>query len=258
MKLSGQPFHQFFSNFYSLQAYSSHLECITEDQKYGGANYKAPEMKGKNKQNQWIQVIDQLFLVGRFFNDNSFFEQNIKDLIAENSYPKDVQYILQSLISYDNIPRKKAKFINFIKNSFRIRDELLITKVWDVFENSIKAKQVDAKQNNGNAGDQDDLSNSGIKRKDSPENDNSTNNVKKAKSEASDNDVPTQQLKLKKVVEDFIAEKGSIKIDKLKKKVLHLYNQNGYDNDLEILSKFEKIIKKKKFILNDNLISLNE
>lgn len=47
----------FFSSINnSLQTYSQHIECITEDQKYGGLNFKQAEFKGKAKQNDWMQV----------------------------------------------------------------------------------------------------------------------------------------------------------------------------------------------------------
>ncbi|XP_017482870.1 PREDICTED: uncharacterized protein LOC108371776 [Rhagoletis zephyria] len=83
---------------FDTQSYNKHYECISEDQKYGGQNYQQPEFKGKAKQNDWVQ--------------------KIKSLISENQYPREIQNILNSLVSYDNIPRKKPKFANFVKNSF--------------------------------------------------------------------------------------------------------------------------------------------
>ena len=38
--------------------YNSHNSCVSEDQKYGGLDYKPKEnsTKGKTKQEEWVQV----------------------------------------------------------------------------------------------------------------------------------------------------------------------------------------------------------
>ncbi len=43
----------------SGKTYNSHNECVSEDQKYGGIDFKAKEgsQKGKAKQEIWIQVL---------------------------------------------------------------------------------------------------------------------------------------------------------------------------------------------------------
>eukprot|EP00966_Prymnesium_polylepis_P277497 6411575-Prymnesium_polylepis.1 len=41
---------------------------------------------------------------------------------------------MQTLLKYDNIPRKKAKFVNFAKNSLNLKAdrEGIAEKLWDV------------------------------------------------------------------------------------------------------------------------------
>ncbi len=44
---------------FSGDAYKDHVKCISENEKYGGKNYKAPVGKGNKgeaKQEQWLQV----------------------------------------------------------------------------------------------------------------------------------------------------------------------------------------------------------
>ena len=50
---------------------------------------------------------------------------------------------------FENIPRKKAKFTNFIQNSMRTGDKKAIEEIWSVFEKSFnqqrKEQQTQAK-----------------------------------------------------------------------------------------------------------------
>lgn len=71
--------------------YSSHIKCITEDQKYGGSNYVSKENKGERKQEEWVMKIKE-----KVANTQNM-EPQLKDL-------------LQRIILHSNIPRKEAKF----------------------------------------------------------------------------------------------------------------------------------------------------
>ena len=42
--------------------------------------------------------------------------------------------VLEQMRGYENIPRKRAKFLNFAKNSFNIRAAGVVEKVWDALE----------------------------------------------------------------------------------------------------------------------------
>ncbi|KFW78447.1 Cell growth-regulating nucleolar protein [Manacus vitellinus] len=98
--------------------YKEHVKCISEDQKYGGKGFEAKTNKGDAKQQEWIQKIHEV-------------------MKKPNISPK-VRNILEQMRAFDNIPRKKVKFQNWIKNSLRITDSTLQDQVWDVFSEATR------------------------------------------------------------------------------------------------------------------------
>ncbi|XP_078398118.1 cell growth-regulating nucleolar protein [Cetorhinus maximus] len=97
--------------------YKAHIKCISEDEKYGGKGFEAKVKKGDVKQQQWIQKIHE-----------AMNESNVSPKVRE---------ILKQMDSYDNIPRKKAKFQNWMKNSLNIYNEALQGQVWEIFAAAI-------------------------------------------------------------------------------------------------------------------------
>ncbi|XP_036407491.1 cell growth-regulating nucleolar protein [Megalops cyprinoides] len=93
--------------------YKNHVKCISEDQKYGGKGYEAKSNKGDVKQQQWIQRIHEAM-------NKPGISPKLKD-------------VLNQVSSYDNVPRKKAKFQNWMKNSLKIYNTSLYDQVWDIF-----------------------------------------------------------------------------------------------------------------------------
>lgn len=93
--------------------YKNHIKCITEDQKYGGKGYEAKSNKGDVKQQQWIQRIQEAM-------NKPGISAKLKD-------------VLNQVSSYDNVPRKKSKFQNWMKNSLKIHNPTLHDQVWDIF-----------------------------------------------------------------------------------------------------------------------------
>ncbi|NWH88577.1 LYAR protein, partial [Aegithalos caudatus] len=98
--------------------YKEHVRCVSEDQKYGGKGFEAKTNKGDAKQQEWIQKIHEV-------------------MKKPNISPK-VRNILEQMRAFDNIPRKKVKFQNWIKNSLRINDSNLQDEVWDVFSEATR------------------------------------------------------------------------------------------------------------------------
>ncbi|XP_056411112.1 cell growth-regulating nucleolar protein [Hyla sarda] len=96
--------------------YKTHLKCITEDEKYGGKGFEAKGFKGDAKQQQWLQ--------------------RIKEAMKKPNLSNGIRNILNQISTYDNIPRKKAKFQNWIRNSIKVNDPALQDEVWDIFEDS--------------------------------------------------------------------------------------------------------------------------
>ncbi|KAM8808565.1 cell growth-regulating nucleolar protein [Eudromia elegans] len=106
--------------------YKDHVKCISEDQKYGGKGFEAKTNKGDAKQQEWIQKIHEV-------------------MKKPNISPK-VRNILEQMRVFDNIPRKKVKFQNWMKNSLRITDSTLQDQVWDIFSEATRNNSSDQKQ----------------------------------------------------------------------------------------------------------------
>lgn len=121
------------------EEYAAHTKCITEAERYGGKNYvpKAGANKGERKQQEWLNVVNNLL-------------NNSMDLSpAERSF-------LNTLTKFDNIPRKKAKFMNFVRSALGNRTNVhLIESVWNRMEaaqkNNIESTVEQQQPENGNA-----------------------------------------------------------------------------------------------------------
>ncbi|NXL61666.1 LYAR protein, partial [Chordeiles acutipennis] len=98
--------------------YKEHVKCVSEDQKYGGKDFEAKTNKGDAKQQEWIQKIHEV-------------------MKKPNISPK-VRNVLEQMRVFDNIPRKKVKFQNWMKNSLRITDSTLQDQVWDIFSEATR------------------------------------------------------------------------------------------------------------------------
>lgn len=101
--------------------YKSHVKCISENQKYGGKDYEAKTHKGDAKQQAWIQKINEL-------------------IKKPNVSPK-VRELLQQISAFDNVPRKKAKFQNWMRNSLKVHNDALLEEVWDIFSEASSSEQ---------------------------------------------------------------------------------------------------------------------
>lgn len=113
--------------------YQQHIKCISEEEKYSGKDYKPRpgQNKGELKQDAWLQQVQ-------------------KAIDSSSSTPK-VRHLLERLKDYPNIPRKQAKFLNFIKNSMRISDTKLANSVWDILMPVTQPKdKVNEKENDKN------------------------------------------------------------------------------------------------------------
>ncbi|XP_068799474.1 cell growth-regulating nucleolar protein isoform X2 [Struthio camelus] len=106
--------------------YKDHVKCISEDQKYGGKDFEAKTNKGDAKQQEWIQKIHEV-------------------MKKPNISPK-VRNVLEQMRVFDNIPRKKVKFQNWMKNSLRITDGTLQDQVWDIFSEATRNISSEKKQ----------------------------------------------------------------------------------------------------------------
>ncbi|XP_012529404.1 cell growth-regulating nucleolar protein [Monomorium pharaonis] len=105
--------------------YVAHTKCITEAERYGAKDYvpKPSANKGERKQQEWINVVNDL-LNGTVHLSN--VERNFLNILSK----------------YDNIPRKKAKFLNFVRSAIGNRvNASIVESVWDKMENAHKQSQ---------------------------------------------------------------------------------------------------------------------
>jgi len=104
--------------------YAEHTKCITEDEKYSAKGWtpKASANKGERKQLEWIE--------------------NLRALTSDPSVSieGDVRDLLGQVMEHENIPRKRAKFTNFVKNIRRGVRPTTIDKTWELFEQALKKK----------------------------------------------------------------------------------------------------------------------
>ncbi|XP_041833972.1 cell growth-regulating nucleolar protein [Melanotaenia boesemani] len=92
--------------------YKNHIKCISEDQKYGGKGYEAKANKGEVKQQQWIQRVHEAM-------NKPGVSAKLKD-------------VLRQVSTYDNVPRKKARFQNWMRSSLKIANTSLQEEVWHI------------------------------------------------------------------------------------------------------------------------------
>ncbi|XP_020801056.1 cell growth-regulating nucleolar protein [Drosophila serrata] len=116
-------------DFYG-EEYVAHTKCISEAQKYASQSqgFVVKESRNKNaqKQESWMDII-------RAILDNS--EYNLTPALRSS---------FQKLQSVDNVPRKKAKFENFVGNCMRMPRQQA-AQVWDILEKELN-KMKEAKQ----------------------------------------------------------------------------------------------------------------
>jgi len=106
--------------------YKSHNACMSEEQRYskegrsGWDPEKGQGKKGEKRQNIWTT--------------------NLRAILAETqNIEPDVRNIVNTILDHENIPRKKPKFVNFVKNIMRNKVNVhSIDKTWDLFSQALK------------------------------------------------------------------------------------------------------------------------
>lgn len=159
------------------QEYKAHIKCVSEEEKYSGKDYVAKPNQNKNerKQTEWVAMIQNL--VEKVGNTND-----------------ELSSALQRISQHENIPRKKPKFINFLKNILGNRVPPRITEqLWDLISKEIEELRVSKAPNVNNSStkvaektEKTSDEENGIKRKHDGENKNPVNGNKKRKTEPID------------------------------------------------------------------------
>ena len=153
-------------------SYLQHVKCITEDQKYSAKGAKIKENKGEKKQMQWIENLQNLI--------RNKDERNLR-------IEPRVENILDGIMQHDNIPRKRAKFVNFVKNINRGVKPADIEATWDIFELALKHNNKSKNDESGDNKNKQEASKSELIDPDEAKNENKAEG-KKSKADESDDD----------------------------------------------------------------------
>ncbi|KAE8888233.1 hypothetical protein PF005_g6368 [Phytophthora fragariae] len=102
--------------------YAAHTSCISEAEKYEKSLFQGDKNKSKAGKKQTPQ-------------------ERWMDAVQSATCPEDrkLQDVLTRVAGYDNVPRKKNKFINFVSNSLALRDATLVERAWTIYETAFKA-----------------------------------------------------------------------------------------------------------------------
>ncbi|CAG0900979.1 unnamed protein product [Darwinula stevensoni] len=225
------------------EEYSQHTKCITEEEKYEGNDFqpKPSQNKGEKKQEAWIEHINNV-------------------IMTQKKMEPKLRSLLTRLTQYSNIPRKRKKFENFIRNSVKAPNDV-IAKAWDVFESSLRAQKNNDISNGNEEKQSKELLNGSseqgkgaLKRKQQPcEHDDESSPQEKISKQDDADEIPSQEevpkFKWKSVIKQALREADGqeLPVKKLRKKVLSEYHARGGDGKgnrtyEELLVKFDKMI----------------
>lgn len=102
------------------QEYVAHTKCITESERYAakGTFVGKPERnKGAQKQELWTEVLEEL--------------------ATRNTFDNQTRSVLEKIAAQPNVPRKKPKFVNFLKSSMRF-DIRRAEAIWKIIEDGLE------------------------------------------------------------------------------------------------------------------------
>mmetsp|Transcript_8510 Transcript_8510/g.9754 ORF Transcript_8510/g.9754 Transcript_8510/m.9754 type:complete len:174 (+) Transcript_8510:92-613(+) len=120
------------------EEYAQHTSCISEAEKYQGKLYhqynpKASKLSSNNGnvQMRWVDIVKMVASTSKDYKQNG------------------TEKVLQGMMEYDNIPRKRKKFSNFVKNSLNVHSSEVLDEVWGLLETAWKKnkEEMDALKN---------------------------------------------------------------------------------------------------------------
>ncbi|XP_052744959.1 cell growth-regulating nucleolar protein [Bicyclus anynana] len=110
--------------------YEAHTKCITEEERYSGKGFTPKEKKGEKKQNVWVDMI-----------------QSVLD--EQKNASSNVIRIIETISKHNNTPRKKPKFVNFVKNVCGNKTNMKdIDQAWEII--SVKLTELSNLNQNAN------------------------------------------------------------------------------------------------------------
>jgi cell growth-regulating nucleolar protein len=166
----------------------------------------------------------------------------------ENVKEKKLKDMLIQIKDFSNIPRKEAKFINFLVNSFRVRERDLCQRAWQAIDQQVKKLQAESKpiengntQQNGStekdgSTQQNGSTDSPMKNGHQQIKESAENNVKNVEKHSVEDDESKSaiEFKWKKSIKRKLksAEEGTMKLKRLRKEVLEEYRTTCQDTEM--------------------------
>ncbi|KAE8629144.1 hypothetical protein XENTR_v10000369 [Xenopus tropicalis] len=194
--------------------YQNHLKCISEDQKYGGKAFEAKANKGDVKQQQWLE--------------------RIQEIMKKPNISPNIRNILNQMSSYENIPRKKAKFQNWMKNSLKIYNQTLHDQVWEIFAEATRSAPVNnqekhQKSENSVAEDKSEQTPEAVEEHGKKKSKRELKEERKKKNKKEKKDLVDEQVetvgkkktKKRKMEEDEMLAETAVSVERKKKKKKH-------------------------------------
>ncbi|VDM48405.1 unnamed protein product [Toxocara canis] len=225
--------------------YKDHLKCISEDQKYGGKNFVQKENKGEIKQNQWVEQVERAI---------------------KNVHEPAVKNVLEQIRGFANIPRKEAKFINFLLNSIRIRDRSLCSKAWKCIADEAKRmREEEEKQKQKEAaltkGVDDVESFDADSTKEISKETVSNGHTKEEQAATGEcSAVVKSEFKWKKAIKRTLKEEGGeMKLKKLRKTIIDQYleGREGDEDMMSLREKFDAKLSSVGVVIDGKLVRLS-
>jgi len=281
--------------------YKSHTQCMSEAQRYSkegrsGWDPVAGQAKGEKKQQQWMD--------------------KLHELLQATDIDSSVRHIVDSILDHDNIPRKRPKFVNFVKNIMRNKARMSdIEKTWDLFslalqppapaiaapdaetitaksktdedpsmeiveendeESTKKSKKKKKKKDRDQEPELNIVELEPASEKEKKKKDKSGKKRKHEETESLDVDDVTNNESINEpsepaskkgkfdwdsVICELLSKKGSMKLNKLKKKCMAEFRAQQKENaahltEQQIGAKFDKKLKKKKYKVLKEVVSL--
>ncbi|KAK2176825.1 hypothetical protein NP493_636g00002 [Ridgeia piscesae] len=195
-------------------SYKEHTKCISEEEKYSGKDFKPRPgaNKGEAKQEAWFNQVQQA-------------------IDAAHSSNHTLKELLERLKEFPNIPRKKAKFENFLKNSMRVRNAALVTQAWDAISISLTNGSAPQKKD-ANTGDSDNKNTDSASDKETVNGSIEKSDTKLSKRERKEERRRLAKKGEKKDKDKEETENESKKMKKMKKKRKH-EDDEGKENEEE-------------------------
>ncbi|RZC38756.1 C16C10.8 -like, partial [Asbolus verrucosus] len=227
------------------EEYVVHTKCITEEERYSakGSIPGGIAKKGEVKQESWTDMIRSIV-------------DNEKDL------KPSLKNLFNTISSYSNVPRKKAKFINFLKSSSGGRVNFNdIESAWGLIE---KYKNEHKKVDNSTTSPKDPEVKTKVNGAKHQLNGNNEEvpAKKKQKLEETPEQIDTAEpnkFSFKNTILDILNSKGSISCKKLQKKVLNAYLKETGNTEYteKTIKKYNKKLKKLSNVtISDDVVTL--